>query len=213
MMTEGAGTSTGRMLPAVGGATATGNRVVTVPNLISLVRLACIPVFLWLLFVEDNRYGAAWLLAVLGCTDWVDGYIARRWNQVSTLGKVLDPTADRLLLGVGIAAILIDGSVPPWIAWLVIIREVLVSGAVLALAAVGARRIDVQWVGKAGTFGLMVAFPLFLVQNADVNWSGIAGVVAWVVVLPSLALSWYAAATYVPLAREALREGRVGSAR
>ena len=88
------------------------DRILTVPNLISFVRLLCIPWFLWLLFAQDNRHAAAWLLAVLGCTDWIDGYIARRWNQVSTVGKVLDPTADRLMLGVGVIAILVDGSVP-----------------------------------------------------------------------------------------------------
>ena len=70
------------------------------------------PLFLWLLFGRDNRLAAAWLLAVLGATDWVDGYIARRFNQVSTLGKVLDPTADRLLLAVGVISILVYGSVP-----------------------------------------------------------------------------------------------------
>ena len=75
----------------------TANRIVTIPNLISFGRLACIPLFLWLLFGVENQYGAAVLLGVLGCTDWVDGFIARRYNQVSELGKVLDPTADRLV--------------------------------------------------------------------------------------------------------------------
>jgi phosphatidylglycerophosphate synthase len=80
------------------------------------------------------------------------------------------------------------------------------------LAAMGARRIDVQWVGKAGTFGLMVAFPLFLGSHAhNLGWEGIAGQLAWVAAIPGLILSWVAAITYVPLARRALRDGRVGS--
>jgi cardiolipin synthase (CMP-forming) len=87
-----------------------------------------------------------------------------------------------------------------------------VGVAVLALAAMGARRIDVTWAGKAGTFGQMVAYPLFLVSHADVNWSGIAEVLAWVVIVPALVLSYRSAAGYVPLARKALRDGRVGSA-
>jgi cardiolipin synthase (CMP-forming) len=187
------------------------DRVLTIPNLISVVRLCCIPIFLWLLFGEDNRHGAAWLLAVLGCTDWIDGWIARRWNQVSTVGKILDPTADRLMLAVGVIAILADGSVPVVVGILTIAREVTVGVAVVVLALLGARRIDVTWSGKAGTFGQMVAYPLFLVANADVNWSDIARALAWVVVVPALVLAYRAAAEYVPLARQALRDGRVGS--
>ena len=185
--------------------------ILTVPNLISVGRLACVPIFLWLLFGRGERFQAALLLAALGCTDWVDGYIARRWNQVSTVGKVLDPTADRILLGVGIVGILIDGSVPAWLAWSVIVREVGISLAVVGLAALGARRIDVQWVGKAGTFALMVAFPLFLASESDVSWTDLARVLAWLFAVPGLVLSWWAAAGYVPLAREALAERkRVG---
>ena len=189
------------------------DRILTIPNLISFARLCCIPWFLWLLFAQDDRHSAAWLLAVLGCTDWVDGYIARRWHQVSTVGKILDPTADRLLLGVGVIAILIDGSVPAAIGVLTIVRELTVGAAVVVLAAMGARRIDVTWAGKAGTFGQMVAYPLFLVSHADVNWSDIAEVLAWIVIVPALVASYWAAAQYVPLARRALADGRVGSMR
>jgi cardiolipin synthase len=187
------------------------DRILTVPNAISVVRLGCIPLFLWLLFGQDDRHAAAWLLAVLGATDWVDGYIARRWHQVSTVGKVLDPTADRLLLGVGVIAILVDGSVPVVIGLLTIGREITVAAAVLVLAALGARRIDVTWSGKAGTFGQMVAYPLFLVSHAGVSWSDAARVLAWIVVVPALLLSFKALLEYVPLAREALTAGRVGS--
>jgi cardiolipin synthase len=185
------------------------DRILTVPNFLSLVRLACIPLFLYLLFGREERYHAALLLAGLGATDWVDGYVARHFHQVSTLGKVLDPTADRLLLGVGVVAILIDGAVPTAIGIAVITREVLVSIAVLGLAAMGAARIDVTWVGKAGTFCNLVAFPLFLASaDPTLTWDTTARTLAWVAVIPGLVLSWYAAATYVPIARRALREGR-----
>jgi cardiolipin synthase len=187
------------------------DRVLTIPNAISVVRLLCIPVFLWLLFGRDDKLAAAWLLAALGATDWVDGYIARHFNQVSTLGKVLDPTADRLLLGVGVVALMVDGSVPAWVGVLTLVREVLVSVAVLALAAMGARRIDVQWVGKAGTFALMFAYPLFLLSHAGTSVSDTARTVAWLCALPGLALSYYAAAAYVPLARQALRDSKAAS--
>lgn len=180
------------------------DRVLTVPNLISLGRLLCVPVFLWLLFGRENRVAAAVLLAALGATDWVDGFIARRYHQVSTVGKVLDPTADRLLLVVGIVAIMIDGSVPAVLAWLAVAREVVVAGLAIALAALGARRIDVSWAGKCGTFLLMAAFPLFLVGNGE----GAAATVAWPVAVVGLCFSWYSAAAYVPQGLRALREGR-----
>jgi cardiolipin synthase len=183
-------------------------RVLTLPNVITLVRLACLPVFLWLLFGAEDRAAAAWLLAALGATDWVDGYLARHMHQVSELGKVLDPVADRLLFVVGAGGILIDGSVPTWFAVIVLVRETLVGGATLLLAAFGARRIDVTWFGKAGTFGLMMAFPLFLASHSDLSWADTAGVLAWLTGIPGLVLSLYAAVLYVPLARRALAEGR-----
>ena len=185
------------------------DRILTVPNVLSLGRLACIPLFLWLLFGRENRVGAALLLAGLGCTDWVDGYIARHFDQVTNLGKVLDPVADRILLIVGMVAILIDGSVPPVIFWAAVVREVLVAGLTLLLGALGARRIDVSFAGKAGTFLMMVAFPLFLWGHG----SGPATAVAWPVAIAGLLMAWYAAATYVAPARKALAEGRADRAR
>jgi cardiolipin synthase (CMP-forming) len=182
--------------------------VVTLPNLVTIARLCCLPLFLWLLFGREDRAAAAWLLAGLGITDWVDGFLARRLGQESELGKVLDPVADRLLFFVGAGGILIDGSVPTWFAVTVLVRETLVGGATLVLAALGARRIDVTWFGKAGTFGLMIAFPLFLAHHSDLSWADTAGVLAWVAGIPGLALSLYAAVLYVPLARRALAEGR-----
>ncbi len=180
------------------------SRVWTVPNVLSLGRLLCIPLFLWLLFGRDNRLAAAWLLAFLGATDWVDGFIARRYNQVSTLGKILDPTADRLLLAVGVISILVYGAVPAVIAWLAIVREVSVAVLALVLAALGAKRIDVIWWGKTGTFLLMFAFPLFLLGDGH----GPAHAVALVVSVAGLIAGWYANVLYVPQGRKALREGR-----
>jgi cardiolipin synthase len=187
---------------------ATTDRVLTVPNLITAARLACIPVFVYLLFGRDNRAAAAWLLAVLGMTDWVDGYLARRFGQVSTLGKVLDPLADRLLLIVGITCILIDGSAPLWFGIAVLAREALVAGTTLVLAGLGARRIDVTIWGKAGTFALMWAFPLWLAGRSTLSYAPFVNFAAWCFAIPGLVLSYYSAARYVPLARAALAEGR-----
>jgi len=189
------------------------DRVVTIPNVVSLGRLLCVAVFLVLLFRHPvHRLAATYLLGVLGATDWVDGYAARHLHQVSNLGKVLDPVADRVLLGVAVVAILLDGAVPGWVAGLAIVREAVVAAAAVALATLGVRRIDVQWAGKAGTFALMFAFPFFLAGHApDLSWHHAARLVGWGFVVPGLLFRWYAAVTYVPLARGALLERRVES--
>jgi cardiolipin synthase len=185
------------------------DRIWTIPNMLSLARLALLGVFCWLLFGPNDRVFAAIVLAVTGATDFLDGFAARRLHQVTTLGKVLDPTADRIVLGTGVIAIAAYGAVPWWLAAGVLGREVLVSGAVLGLAALGARRIDVLWVGKAGTFGLMACFPTFLLGDTHAGWGSVLRDIAWVVLVPSLVLSFAAAVSYVPLARRALAERRV----
>jgi cardiolipin synthase (CMP-forming) len=183
-------------------------RVLTVPNVITLVRLLCIPVFLWLLFGLHRQTLAAVLLAVLGTTDWIDGYVARRYHQVSTLGKILDPAADRILVGTAVIAVTVHGAVPLWFGLATLAREVLVSVMVLLLASLGAARINVLWVGKAGTFALMVAYPGFLLSYGTAAWQGPIRVAAWICGVTGLALGWIAAAGYVAPARTALRTGR-----
>ena len=172
------------------------------------MRLACIPLYVWLLFGADRQTQAAVLLAVLGATDWIDGYVARHFHQVSTLGKVLDPVADRVLVVTAVLTIMIQGAVPIWFGVATLLREVVVSGAVLLLASLGAARIDVLWVGKAGTFALMTAYPLFLAGHGPASWQSVLHITAWVIGLLGLALAWAAAASYVPVARRALADGR-----
>lgn len=183
-------------------------RVATVPNLVSASRLAAVPVFLWLMFGAHDHLVAAYVLAGVGATDWLDGFLARRLGQVSVVGQVLDPAADRVLLGVAVLATMIAGVVPLWMGVAVLGREVVVVGAVLVLAALGAARVAVVWVGKAGTFVLMVAFPLFLAAHSLSSWRGPLETLATVVGAAGLALAWYAALTYLPLARRALSAGR-----
>src|SRR5215831_9294367 len=130
------------------------SKVFTIPNVISVVRLLLIPVFLWLLWKPDSQpVAAAVLLAFLGATDWVDGYIARHFDQGSELGKILDPVADRVLLVAAAIALLIwNISWPVNVVLIVaLVREVAIAIASVVLGMAGARRIDVVWAGKAGT--------------------------------------------------------------
>jgi len=182
-------------------------------NAVTLARLAFLPVFFWLLFGTNHRAVAAWLLAALGATDWIDGYLARRLHQVSNVGKVLDPTADRLLVIGGLIAVAAAGGVPWWFAGLTLVREVLVSVLTLVLAALGAARINVLWWGKVSTFALMTAFPLFLLTTnphhaALRTWQHDARTSCWVIGLLGLGLSWLVLFGYVKPALHALRTGR-----
>ena len=182
-------------------------------NLVTLVRLALIPVFFWLLFGTDHWAVAAWLLAALGATDWVDGYLARRLHQVSKIGKVIDPVADRILVISGLLGVAAVGAVPWWFAGLTLARELIVSILTVTLAALGAARIDVLWWGKVSTFALMTTFPLFLLTTnphdaARAPWHEVARAGCWVVGIAGLALSWIVLFAYVRPAMAALRSGR-----
>jgi cardiolipin synthase len=189
------------------------DRVLTVPNLVTVSRLVLLGLFCFLLFGAGQRVAASIVLMVTGMTDFLDGYLARRYHQVTTLGKVLDPSVDRLVVVTAVISIAVYGAVPVWLAAVVLGRELVVSAAMVVLAALGARRIDVVWAGKAGTFGLMCCFPVFLLADGPGAWAHALTVATWVGIVPALALSFYAAASYVPLARKALAEGRaVGGA-
>jgi cardiolipin synthase (CMP-forming) len=184
-------------------------------NLVTLVRLGMIPVFLWLLFGTGHRALAAWLLGVLGATDWIDGYLARRLHQVSSVGKVIDPVADRILVMAGLLGVAAAGGVPWWFALTTLTRELIVSLMTVALAAMGAARIDVLWWGKVSTFALMTTFPLFLLTSNDhgaalATWQHVGRDICWGIGLAGLALSWVVLAGYVRPALAALRRGRAG---
>ncbi len=186
------------------------DRILTVPNVLTAVRLLCIPIFVGEM-ARSHRSGwlaAAYLLAALGATDWVDGQLARRLGQVSNLGKVLDPLADRLLLVVAAVTIIVAGAIPVWLAFAAIGREVVVAAGFLIVSAMGGRRMDVSMAGKVATFMLMVALPLFLVGHSHAGWRHVAEGLAWAAMIPALCVGWYAVAAYVPRARTAVAESR-----
>jgi cardiolipin synthase len=185
------------------------NRILTFPNVFSMFRLCCIPLFLYLLFPRDNQIAAAWLLGGLGATDWVDGYVARHFNQVSELGKILDPTADRLLFIVGIGGILVKGLPPTWVFILIVVRELLLGGTLAVLKLFfGMKRFDVTWLGKCATALLMFAVPGFMLGSSDMRFHELFWVGSWCLAIPGLILSYYTAFAYVPTIRASLRAGR-----
>jgi cardiolipin synthase len=187
------------------------HRFLTAPNVFTLLRLCCIPIFVWLLFGKDDQVAAAWLLGGLGATDWVDGWLARRFDQVSEFGKVFDPTADRLLFIVAIGSIISYGIPPTWALWAIVIREVVV-GATMAIATVAfsMERFDVTYWGKLATFLLMFAIPGFMLGDPDSGSFGQQGflVASWILVIPGLVLSYWTAVRYVPKVRAGIAVGR-----
>jgi len=185
----------------------------TWPNAITLLRLAFLPIFFWILFTTDHRALAAWLLGVLGATDWIDGFVARRLHQVSNVGKILDPTADRLLVIGGLLGVAAAGGVAWWFALLTLARELVVSVLTVVLAALGASRINVLWWGKVSTFALMVSFPLFLLTSNPHHhrlqaWQHDVRIACWIIGVLGLSLSWAVLVGYVRPSRDALRAGR-----
>ncbi len=172
------------------------SRILTIPNLVSFVRLLAIPVFWWVLLVDDNVVLAAWLIFIIGWTDWIDGYLARRLGQVSDLGKILDPVADRLLIASAVIGGLIAGVLPTWFGWGLIAREALVGLVALNLAARGGGTIEVRFIGKAATFALYGAIPAFYLAAAGfLEW--LMRPVAWLLGIIGLALYWYVAFLYI----------------
>jgi cardiolipin synthase len=180
----------------------------TVPNAITIIRLSLLPVYLWLVFGRHSLVSAGWLLAVLGITDYFDGYIARRFNQVSEFGKIIDPVADRILVATAVLSTMAVNAVPAWFGIATLLREVLVSVAVVVIASLGGARIDVLWIGKCGAFGLMVSYPMFLGARGHGAIGNFFTIGAWTSGLIGLALSWIALVTYIPPAREAFVRGR-----
>lgn len=170
-------------------------RVLTVPNALTALRLACLPAFVRLARHPQRRQSAALMLAALGATDALDGYIARRFDQVSALGRAADPVVDRAFVLTAMHAVWATGIVPPWFAWTVGAREVsAAAGAGIALTT-GQAPLSVSRLGKAGAFAMMVAVPMFLLSSVP-RWRR-ALPVAWVFAIGGQACAWAALAGYV----------------
>ncbi|MGP8208833.1 MAG: CDP-alcohol phosphatidyltransferase family protein [Acidimicrobiales bacterium] len=192
------------------------DRVLTVPNALSALRLACLPAFVALLAQphREGRLAAAFLLGGAALTDGLDGQVARRFHQVSTLGKMADPLVDRALVLCALVGATAIGALPIWLVVVIALREgVVLAGSGLLFFASRTARIDVSLAGKAGAFGMMVALPLFIMAHAPFRGHEVALVIAWVAVAVGQVLAWVAVAQYVPKARAAWAEGRAPAER
>lgn len=177
-------------------ASTVSSRIVTVPNVLSLFRLILIPVFLWLLILGD--YGWALLvLVVSGLTDFVDGYIARHFNQISRLGQVLDPAADRLFIFSTLIGLAWQHIIPWWLVAVIIARDVLLLVLGFVLANHGYGPLPVHHLGKMGTFALLAAMPLLVLGEAFPDVAPVSDPIAWAGALWGAFLYWWAGVVYL----------------
>lgn len=167
----------------------------TIPNLISAIRIALVPVFLWLLIGLEEPAAAGWLFAFIAATDWVDGYLARRLGQVSKVGEFLDPLADRLAVVAALIGGLITGDLPRWFAALVLAREVAIGFGALYLGLRSKAKLEVRWIGKLATALVYTSITWFFVA-AGWDWD-LLEVAAWVTGIPGLILYYVTLVQYL----------------
>lgn len=184
------------------------DRVWTVPNILSGLRLLGVPLFLWLILVPQADALAILVLVVAGFTDWLDGYLARRWQQISRLGQLLDPVADRLYILATLVGLLLRGIVPAWLVLLLVSRDVLMSIVLAVLKRKGVTGLPVHFLGKAATFCLLYAFPLLLLGDGTGMAAEMAKIFGWAFAIWGAALYWWAAVLYIGQARRILAAAR-----
>jgi len=184
----------------------TTDRVLTVPNALSFLRLLGVPLFLWLILGPEADGWAIVLLVVSGVTDWLDGTIARATGQISRLGQLLDPLADRLYIIATLVGLLLRGIIPWWLVALLLLRDLVLLATVPALRARGLTALPVHFLGKAATFNLLYAFPLLLLGDGNSPAAFAATVVGWAFVIWGTALYWWAGILYLEQVRRLVRD-------
>lgn len=181
------------------------DRVLTIPNLLSMVRLLGVPVFLALLLTGEHDVAAVAVVALGGLTDFLDGYLARRLNQRSRLGQLLDPIADRLYILATLVGLMIRGIVPWWLVVILVARDLCVLIGVGFLRTRGFTSVPVHVIGKAATFLLLYAFPLVLLGIDDNPLALAARVVGWACLVWGTLLYWWAGYLYTRQAADILK--------
>jgi cardiolipin synthase len=196
----------------VGSTAQSGRRVWTVPNLISFARLLGVPLFLYLFLVAHYEVAAIVVLTVGGTSDWVDGYLARRLNQVSRLGELLDPAADRLYILATLIALTATSILPWWFTAALLLREATLLASLFVLRRYGYGPPPVHYLGKTATFILLAAFPVLLLAHAVSGAEPVAWPTGWALAWWGLVLYWAAAVLYLIQATGLVREARQAAA-
>jgi cardiolipin synthase len=181
------------------------DRVFTIPNLLSVLRLLGIPLFMWLVLVPEADGWAFLILAASAFTDYLDGVLARRWHQISRVGQLLDPIADRLYILATVIALTLREIVPLWFAVLLLSRDVFLAGLLPSLRRRGLTALPVHFLGKAATFTLLAAFPLLLLGDGEGTLALLARVFGWAFAVWGIGLYWWAALLYAVQLRRLVR--------
>lgn len=172
------------------------DRLLTIPNLLSVVRIVLLPVFLWLVLVPEADVLALLVLVVSGVTDYLDGKLARRLDQTSRLGAILDPVADRLYILAVVVGLALRDIIPWWLAVLLPLRDVFLFSLVPFLRTRGYSSLPVHFLGKAATAGLLYAFPLLLLGDGEGTVADLADVFGWAFAIWGVGLYWWGGILY-----------------
>lgn len=182
------------------------DRILTIPNLLSALRLVGVPVFLWLILVPQADVWAVVVLAFAGITDYLDGKIARRFNQISRLGQLLDPLADRLYILATLIGLLLRGFIPWWLVVVLVGRDIVLGLVLLVIKKrTGLTGLPVHFLGKMATFCLLYAFPLILLSSVGGTLGTICLVLGWAFALWGTGLYLWAGVIYIEQALRVLR--------
>lgn len=184
----------------------------TVPNMISMARLAGVPLFLWLVLGPHADFWALLVLVLAGISDWLDGKIARAFNQFSRYGKILDPAADRLYILVTLVALIIRDVIPIWLAALLVAREAFALVVQMIVRRHGYDWLPVSFLGKTATLCLMYAFPFLLLGDRPGVLAIVAASIGWAFAIWGTGLYWWAGVTYAVQARRLVVADRAAAA-
>jgi cardiolipin synthase len=183
------------------------DRVLTPPNVLSMLRLVCVPIFLWLILTHQDNWALV-VLTLSGLSDYLDGKIARRYNLVTRVGQLLDPLADRLYILSTLLGLAWREIIPWWLVAILVSREVFGTALLMVVRHYGYRALPVHFIGKAATFNLLFAFPLILLGHGDSVLATVALPCGWAFVWWGTVLYWVAGVMYAVQTRDVVRIAR-----
>jgi len=189
------------------GMSTAGDRVWTVPNMLSILRLVFVPIFLWLILTGQDNWAVV-VLTLSGITDYLDGKIARRYNLVTRFGQLLDPVSDRLYILSTLLGLAWREIIPWWLVAILVAREIFGTALLMVVRHYGYRALPVHFIGKAATFDLLFAFPMILLGQGDSMLAVVALPVGWAFAWWGTVLYWVAGVMYAIQTRDVVRIAR-----